>query len=682
MFDGIAATRRDTTGIAMGANALAVLQSRYLTRNASGQITEQPTDLFRRVAYSIAAASRIWGASKPELTEIEAEFYELMIACRFLPNSPTLKSAGKNSGTLSGCFVLPLEDSVEAIMKTATDIALVHKAGGGTGVDLSRLRPRGSTISTTGGTTEGPISFLRMLSEVAAAIRQGGYRSGANMAVMRIDHPDILSFIDLKSDLSQVTNYNLSVAVTDAFMDCLRDAPDSPHTIFNHHIERSGTLIKGTRCAVYAPADRSSQYSVAEVWDLISRRAWQTGEPGLIFIDEVNRHNATPHVGSIRATNPCGEQPLLDNEACNLGSINLAAFYSSNARDIDLPSLARAVRTAIRFLDNAIEVNNYPTDDIRLVCRANRRIGLGVMGFADLLFLLNVAYDSEEALALADRLALFIQAAAWSASTELAEERGVFPNWKGSTWDTKHRRKMRNAAVTTVAPTGTISIIAGCSSGIEPAFSLAFIRQILDGEKLPELNPIFLAALTRHVDQQAVVERVWRHALQHGTIQNCEEVPNQLKAVFRTAKDIAPEWHVRMQSTWQKYTDAAVSKTINLPETGSIADVKRAFVLAHDLHCKGITIYRDGSRNNQPMALTKGNGRAKVDPRLDRLFKAEPAHDSDAACDGDDELPMVGKQRRDGIGTGGFGSSCPECRGTLTFESGCTKCDSCGFSYC
>jgi ribonucleoside-diphosphate reductase alpha chain len=597
-------TQLDVSTLALSANALVVLEDRYLARDEDGNVDETPADLFHRVAHAVARVRTKWGASREEVRQVEDDYYAMMTAGRFLPNSPTLRSAGRKSGMLSACFVLPLEDSIEDIMKTATDTAMVHKAGGGTGVDLSRLRPRGSKVSASGGTTEGPISFLRMLSGITSAIQQGGFRRGANMAVMRIDHPDILAFVDLKSDLTQFTNYNLSVAVTDDFVNTLLDTPDAPHIVVDPHLRRNGVLRKDIGQAVYTQCAHIGSYTVAELWERIATRAWETGEPGLVFIDEVNRHNATAHVGLMRATNPCGEQPLLDNEACNLGSINLATFYSPETGEIDMQALGQTVHLAVGFLDDVIDANNYPTEDIRSVCEANRRIGLGVMGFADLLFQCGIPYDSQEALEITEKLASFIRKTAWDASTTLAQVRGTFPNWGGSAWDTKYNRQMRNAAVTTIAPTGTISIIAGCSGGIEPAFSLAFIRRVLEGRTLRELNPVFLAVLSKHINTQAVIDRVWNHAFNHGTVQDCEDVPEELKKVFRTAKDVSPEWHVRMQAAWQKHTDSAVSKTINLPSEAAVQDVKRAYLLAYKFACKGITVYRDGSRRNQPMALT------------------------------------------------------------------------------
>ena len=606
----------DSNVLDVSPNALTVLEDRYLQRDDEGRIAETPSGLFQRVAQTVAAVEVTWGVTVEECHETEAEFYHLMARGAFLPNSPTLMNAGRRLGMLSACFVLPLEDSIEEIMTTARQIALVQRTGGGTGIDLSRLRPRGSIVRSSGGTTDGPLSFLTMLSGVTEAIQQGAFRRGANMGIMRIDHPDILAFIDIKSDLARLSNYNLSVAITDAFMEALKSCPDEAHVVVNPHTGRRGVLSKRNDSAVYddaASADgKNRHYTVREVWDRMVQRAWQSGDPGLVFIDEVNRHNQTPELGPIRATNPCGEQPLLPYEACNLGSINLAVFCgspASTADRIDWQGLRHTVNMAVQFLDNVVEVNQYPTPEIDAATRATRKIGLGVMGFADLLFKLGVPYDSDEALALAERIGAFIRETAWAASERLAKTRGSFPAWKGSVWETHHGGKsMRNAHVVTIAPTGTISIIAGCSSGIEPLFSLAFTRQVLGNKRLVEVNPVFAAALQEQLSDETEVQQIIDYAGTHGSIQSLASLPDSLKTVFRTARDVSPEWHVRMQAAWQRHTDAAVSKTVNLPADACVSDVEAAFLLAHELRCKGITVYRDGSRLRQPMALTEKPG--------------------------------------------------------------------------
>lgn len=608
-------------GVGLSKNALTVLENRYLNRDDDGKVIETPAQLFRRVAHAVAAVEEKWGLSADAIKEVEDAFYRTMTERLFMPNSPTLMNAGRRLGMLSACFVLPLNDSIPDIMETARQIALVQRAGGGTGVDLSQLRPKGAIVKSSGGTTDGPLSFLKMLSSVTDAIQQGAFRRGANMGMMRIDHPDIVSFVDLKGDLTKVTNYNLSVSMTDEFMDRLRNSPNAPHIVRDPHSKKSGALRKSTGRVVYgevAPEKHADFMTVRELWDRITTRAWTTGEPGLIFIDEVNRHNQTPHVFEMRATNPCGEQPLGPYEACNLGSVNLERFYRPTVRGslkerIDWDKLRTTVRTCIRFLDDVVEVNNYPTKEIDDACRSNRKVGLGVMGWADLLFQLGIKYDSEEALQLARDVGSFIQKTSWEVGAELAEQRGCFKNWKGSVWDVKRKIKARNAHYVTIAPTGTISIIAGCSGGIEPIFSLAFMRQVLDGKTLSEVNPVFEQALKDSVKADGDVQAAIDHAASHGTVQDCELIPPQVREVYRTARDIAPEWHVRMQAAWQEHTDAAVSKTINLPPDCDVSAVEAAYMLAYETKCKGITVYRDGSRPLQPMALKDEVGKTLAD---------------------------------------------------------------------
>jgi ribonucleoside-diphosphate reductase alpha chain len=607
--------------VRLSKNALTVLENRYLNRDDQGKVVETPAQLFRRVAKHVASCEPKWGASAQATQEIEDTFYRQMTERFFMPNSPTLMNAGRRLGMLSACFVLPLEDSIPDIMETARQIALVQRAGGGTGVDLSRLRPRGAIVKSSGGTTDGPLSFLRMLSSVTDAIQQGAFRRGANMGMMRIDHPDIVAFIDIKADLTKVTNYNLSVSMTDEFMDTLKRDPKALHVVRDPHNGKAGHVRKSTGRTQFGevPAEKRGEFlTVRELWDHIVERAWGTGEPGLIFIDEVNRFNQTPHVFEMRATNPCGEQPLGPYEACNLGSINLERFYKPGVRGgikdrIDWDRLRTVTRTCIRFLDNVVEVNNYPTAEIEKACRENRKIGLGVMGWADLLFHLGVRYDSEEALQLARDIGGFLQKTSWEMGSELAEQRGCFHNWKGSVWDVKRKIKARNAHYVTIAPTGTISIIAGCSGGIEPIFSLAFTRQVLDGKTLNEVNPIFEQALRETMKDETEVQKVVDSAASNGTIQNVEGLSSHVREVYRTARDIAPDWHVRMQAAWQDHTDAAVSKTINLPTDCDVSAVEAAYLLAHELKCKGITVYRDGSRPMQPMALKDEVGKTLKD---------------------------------------------------------------------
>lgn len=599
-------------------NALRVLHNRYLKKDGTGAVIETPREMFERVARHVADAE-----TEPE--KWFDPFFDMMWSLKFIPNSPTMMNAGRPLGMLSACFVLPLDDSIQDIMETARQIALVQRAGGGTGVDLSKLRPSGSIVASSGGTTEGPLSFLRMLSGVTNAIQQGAFRRGANMGTMRIDHPDVVSFIRVKEDLAQVTNYNLSVTMSDDFMARYKSDPDQVWAVKSPLDGAGAYLRKADGKADYATFEkglsetaRADYWTVGELFDLIIDKAWLSGEPGLIFIDRVNEHNQTPNVGEMTTTNPCGEQPLLPYEACNLGSINLAKFVNQDGT-IDYADLRSTVRTAVRFLDNVVEVNNYPTPEIDQMCRANRKIGLGVMGWADLLYKCRVRYDSDEGLELARKIGNVIQKEAWDADTELAEEKGCFANWKGSTWDVKLGRKMRNAHTVTIAPTGTISIIAGCSGGIEPLFSLSFIRQVMDGETLYETNPIFGAELDGLGLSAEDKNNVLREACEHGTIAGVNTLPRDTREIFRSARDIAPMAHVRMQAAWQEYADAAVSKTINFPSDATPDQVKEAYLLAFETDCKGITVYRDGSRQNQPMALKK-----EVDAKKKRAAEDDP----------------------------------------------------------
>ena len=595
-------------------NALRVLKNRYLRKDERGQVVESPRELFERVSRHVASV-------ETEPATWSERFFETMWTRRFMPNSPTLMNAGRPLGMLSACFVLPLEDSIADIMETARQIALVQRAGGGTGVDLSRLRPSGSVVRSSGGTTEGPLSFLKMLSAVTDAIQQGAFRRGANMGTMRIDHPDVLMFIKLKEDLSKVTNYNLSCTTPDEFMERVKSAPDGLHEVVSPLDSSRAYLRKSDDRADYEAfgspdVDASKYWTTGEIYDLIVKKAWQSGEPGLIFLDRINEVNPTPNIGPMTSTNPCGEQPLLPYEACNLGSLNLAVFHrpaedGAGKGDIDYDALGETVRTCVRFLDNVVEVNNYPTPEIDEMCRANRKIGLGVMGWADLLFKLDIAYDSQAALDLAAEVGAFIRQEAWDEDTRLAEEKGTFKHWKGSRWDKVEGRKMRNAHCVTIAPTGTISIIAGCSGGIEPIFSLAFKRQVMKdsagkAQIMYETNPVFLDALRGAGFDADTIEEVVEYACDHGTIAGCPvALPDSVRTVFRSARDIDPEWHVRMQAAWQKHTDAAVSKTINFSSEATPEEVDRAYRLAFELGCKGITVYRDGSRSEQPMALGK-----------------------------------------------------------------------------
>ena len=556
-------------------NALEVLRKRYLRRDETGNIVEDPAQMFRRVAKVIARIDRRYGEDP---IESEETFYKMMARLEFLPNSPTLFNAGTKLGQLSACFVLPVEDSLDSIFEAVRNMALIEKSGGGVGFDFSRLRPKGDIVMSTKGVASGPVSFMRVFDVATEVIKAGGKRRGAMMGILRIDHPDILEFITAKQQPGFLSNFNISVSVTDAFMKTLED--DGEYWLINPRNREKTRKLKAR-----------------EVWNLIARSAWASGDPGVIFIDEVNRHNPTPEVGRIESTNPCGEQPLLPYESCNLGSINLSRMVENGK--INWKRLRETVRNAVHFLDNVIDANRYPLREIERVTKANRKIGLGVMGFADMLIKLSIPYNSEQALELAEKLMKFIDGEARKMSEEIAENRGSFPNFEKSIWKDKYKA-MRNATVTTIAPTGSISIIAGCSSGIEPLFAISFIRNVLDGTRLFETNPLFeMVAKERGFYDAHLLEEIAKT----GSVQNIDSIPEDIKKVFVTALDIEPEWHVRMQAAFQKYTDNAVSKTVNMPYEASIDDVRNVFELAWKLKCKGVTVFRYGSKPEQVLYI-------------------------------------------------------------------------------
>ncbi len=563
-------------------NARRVLEARYLRRDAERRLVETPEELFARVARAIAEAELLLGTAE-KARRWEEIFYELLISRDFLPNSPTLMNAGTPLGQLSACFVLPVGDTMEEIFEAVKQMALVQRTGGGTGFSFSRLRPKGDVVASTGGEASGPVSFMKIFDSATEHIKQGGKRRGANMGVLRVDHPDILEFITAKRDERTLQNFNISVAVTDAFMEAVRR--DQEYELIN---PRTGRIAR--------------RMSARSVFEEIVRAAWQTGDPGLLFLDAINRANPTPHLGAIEATNPCGEIPLLPYESCNLGSINLTHMLREREGrvEVDWEKLRATVRKAVRFLDDVIEVNRYPIPEIERMTRGNRKIGLGVMGFAELLIRLGLPYDSDEAAALAEQLMRTIAEEALAASTELAEERGVFPNWKGSVHEARNHR-LRNATLTAIAPTGTISIIADTSASIEPLFALAYRRtHVLGGQTLYEVNPLLLEYLDRYgLDAKDVLEAV----LARGRLREVAQVPEELKRLFVTALEIPPDRHLHIQAAFQRAVDNSVSKTINLPEEATVEDVARAYWRAWELGLKGITIYRYGSKSAQVLEL-------------------------------------------------------------------------------
>lgn len=572
------------------ANTMEVLKRRYLLKDNNGNIIETPDGLFRRVAYHVSLAESNF---KSDLSrrEVEENFYNLMKNLEFLPNSPTLMNAGTSLGQLSACFVIPIEDSIEGIFKSLKDMAKIHQTGGGTGFNFSHLRPRGDLVDTTKGEASGPISFMNIFDNATGVIVQGGRRRGANMGVLRCDHPDIIEFIDAKLEDNRFSNFNLSVGITDNFMDAVK---------------------KNKKFDLINPRTKKKTRRVAArfVFNRIVNAAWRTGDPGLIFLDTVNRQNPTPRLGEIEATNPCGELPLLPYESCNLGSVNLDKMIKG--RSIDWERLKNCVHWGIRFLDDVIEVNKFPLPEIKQITYANRKIGLGVMGFADMLLRLGISYNSKRAIKFAERLMNFIHRESLKASVLLARERGVFSNFNKSIY-ARSNLKLRNATVNTIAPTGTISIIAGCSSGIEPLFAISFVRTVLNRTKFFEINSIFKEiAKKRGIYNRHLITQIARY----GSIKDIEDIPRDIKNLFVTAFDIVPIQHLEIQAAFQRHTDNSVSKTINLPGDATIKDIEDIYIKAYELRCKGITVYRYGSKDSQVLAFGCGKG-------ADRLTVAE-----------------------------------------------------------
>ncbi|MBK9141876.1 MAG: adenosylcobalamin-dependent ribonucleoside-diphosphate reductase [Candidatus Melainabacteria bacterium] len=670
-------------------NAIRVLEKRYLLRDSSGALCETPGELVTRVARAVASCEGRWGATPDEQEALEKRFAALMGEGRFLPNSPTLMNAGRKNGQLSACFVLPVPDSLEGIFETCKNAALIHKTGGGTGFSFSRLRPVNDRVDSSVGVASGPVSFMSVYDAATEAIRQGGTRRGANMGILRVDHPDIEQFITCKRDTTKLNNFNISVAITDRFMEALEQ--DGEYDLIH---PRTGEAVR--------------RLPARQVFDMIVENAHATGEPGVVFIDRINAGdpvrqsfdtagNIIAGTEDIEATNPCGEQPLGPGDACNLGSINLSRFIDRQRGDFDWQALAEAISLAVRFLDDVIEINNYPLPFIEHATLNNRRIGLGVMGWAEALILMGIAYDSQEAVDKAEELMSFFDERAHQASRELAAVRGVFPNWLYTSWSDSEDR-LRNATVTTIAPTGTISIIAGTSSGIEPLFAVSYVRRVMGGEELIEINPLFEAVAK---ERGFYSEALMREIAEVGTPGQVDSVPEDVKRLFVCSHEIDYSWHIQMQAAFQRHTDNAVSKTINFPGTATVEEVEQAYLLAWQLGLKGITVYRDTSRSTQVLnisrtdPLLKDEKRKKsgsrdsagtaTSPRLrGDIDRAHIDHEAELVAAGSSGKARSGRRFRERTGVRRR-TDCPECghsSGSLLKYEACFLCVSCGYTKC
>ncbi len=591
----------------ISSNAREVLKRRYLGKDENGSVVESIEEMFRRVADAVAEADKKYD-SHADTEALSAEFFELMTSLRFLPNSPTLMNAGRPLGQLSACFVLPVGDSMEEIFDAVKDAALIHKSGGGTGFAFSRLRQSGATVRSTGGVASGPVSFMKVFNAATEAVKQGGTRRGANMGILRVDHPDIMEFITCKQNNNELNNFNISVGITEDFMKAVEKRED-----YDLIDPKSGIVV--------------DHLNAGKVFETIVEAAWSNGEPGIIFLDRLNRDNIVPGRGVIESTNPCGEQPLLPYESCNLGSLNLVKMVKrgKDGYEIDYELLKQTVEEAVHFLDNVIDINNYPLDIIEKTTKATRKIGLGIMGFADLLLLLDIPYNSPQAVQLADKLMEFINNVGHAASSILARFRGPFPLFEESIY--KDREPLRNGTITTIAPTGTISMIAGCSSGVEPIFAYVYIRNVMDGTELIEVNPI----LEQKLKDAGVYSRELMHKIaEEGTIAHCEEIPAVIRRTFVSAHDIEPEDHIRMQAAFQAHTDNAVSKTVNFTHDATKEDVAKVYRLAFETGCKGVTIYRDGSRDSQVLNIGSVNDAAEEAPESTNAQTGSAAAAGDA----------------------------------------------------
>ena len=659
--------------LVLSENAIKVLEKRYLKRDKDGNCIETPADMFRRVADTLASADSKFGKSEAEVKQLADEFYTAITNRYFMPNSPTLMNAGRELGQLAACFVLPVDDSLEDIFETVKNTALIHKSGGGTGFSFSRLRPKNDVVRSTMGVSSGPVSFMEVFNAATEAVKQGGTRRGANMGILRVDHPDILDFINCKSDNNRLNNFNISVAITDKFMDA---------------------YLKGEDYDLIHPNSKQSvgKLNAKEVFNKIIDGAWRNGEPGIVFIDTMNSDNPTPLVGAIESTNPCGEVPLLPYEACNLGSINLSRMVKEeNGKSVvNWDLLAKTTRTAIRFLDNVIEINNYPLPQISEMVRNNRKIGLGVMGWADMLMKMGISYASEEGTKLASQVIEFIDYESKCESVELSKKRGRFKNFKGSIYDQENylynkfkgksagiisdekwkeldeqikKYGIRNATTTCIAPTGTISMIASASGGVEPLFGLVFSRLIMDGTEMLEVNEIFKNYMISH---GLYSEELMKKIAIDGSVAHIDEIPDDVKKIFVTAHDVSPYWHVKMQAAFQLHTDNAVSKTVNFVESATREDIEEAYVLAYKNHLKGITVYRNNSRFFQPMNLDK-----KVEEKKEEVPEVEEIVEN--PVEETEEYNPTGEVKT---------IICPECGNKIEMAEGCFICLNCGYSGC